>query len=343
MKHFAAILLTLTLTLSPVLAAEGSPAFSDVDSASWYAPYVAACADAGIMEGTGGGRFSPDAPLTLAQCVVLGARTYSALQGQGGALPDIPPDLNDLVRFYDKEGHQVGNWADVTSIGYGNMFVGFAPDFWGRIDRERPLTMMLDISFIDWSSHHMWPTGPLTYPGNYRQVTDTSTEAPIDGYYFEVGEDFDGGLWEALSWALPWLIDEFNVFDAAHPAYWWRDALIYLTQQVDLGSVGAGHPYPDGAAQDPEAMAVYLNTEPAWRQDFAWMLYSVTEPADPLPRSSLVALPDTDDPAALSLYNAEILTGVDEIGAFAGERGLTRAEAAAMIARVLEPGLRAGG
>ena len=42
----------------------------------------------------------------------------------------------------------------------------------------------------------------------------------------------------------------------------------------------------------------------------------------------------------LRLYQAGVLTGVDEAGNFGGERELTRAQAAIMLARVLDPTLR---
>ena len=51
-------------------------------------------------------------------------------------------------------------------------------------------------------------------------------------------------------------------------------------------------------------------------------------------------IPDTDDAAVLALYRAGILNGVDAEGHFAPDKTLTRAEAAAMVARVLEPALR---
>ena len=44
--------------------------------------------------------------------------------------------------------------------------------------------------------------------------------------------------------------------------------------------------------------------------------------------------------AILRLYQAGVLTGVDEAGNFGGERELTRAQAAIMLARVLDPALR---
>lgn len=54
-------------------------------------------------------------------------------------------------------------------------------------------------------------------------------------------------------------------------------------------------------------------------------------------------LPDPgfqEDEMVLGFYNAGILTGTDQYGTFAPDRTLTRAEAAAMVARVVEPELR---
>ena len=56
--------------------------------------------------------------------------------------------------------------------------------------------------------------------------------------------------------------------------------------------------------------------------------------------NSITTLPDEDSQVVLKFYNAGILTGVDALGTFAGERSLTRAEAAAMVSRVARPELR---
>ena len=47
-----------------------------------------------------------------------------------------------------------------------------------------------------------------------------------------------------------------------------------------------------------------------------------------------------DAEAILQLYQAGILTGIDQAGTFHGSGQLTRAQAAMMLARVLEPSLR---
>ncbi|WP_297214470.1 S-layer homology domain-containing protein [uncultured Flavonifractor sp.] len=64
-------------------------------------------------------------------------------------------------------------------------------------------------------------------------------------------------------------------------------------------------------------------------------------PADMLsPINTITALPDTGDETVLRFYNAGILTGVDAWGSFAPDKSLTRAETAALVARVARPELR---
>ena len=78
----------------------------------------------------------------------------------------------------------------------------------------------------------------------------------------------------------------------------------------------------------------------ATRQEFIAMLAAVV-PEDMLtPINQITALPDTADAAVLSFYNAGILTGVDDWGTFAPDKTLTRADTAAMVARVARPELR---
>lgn len=87
-------------------------------------------------------------------------------------------------------------------------------------------------------------------------------------------------------------------------------------------------------------VAVPEPSKNASRQDFISLLSAVT-PAGRLEAiNSISGLPDTADTGVLAFYNAGITTGVDEYGTFAGDRTLTRSEAAAMLARVLEPSLR---
>lgn len=48
-----------------------SRSFTDVDASAWYAPFVLALADAGVVGGTGTGYFAPDSPTTWAQLLTV--------------------------------------------------------------------------------------------------------------------------------------------------------------------------------------------------------------------------------------------------------------------------------
>ena len=90
------------------------------------------------------------------------------------------------------------------------------------------------------------------------------------------------------------------------------------------------------------AQAVATPAYPATRSGFMALLALAADGAeDRLPAiNSITALPDTDNADVLVFYNAGILTGVDDYGTFAGDRTLTRSEAAAMLARLMKSELR---
>lgn len=118
-----------------------------------------------------------------------------------------------------------------------------------------------------------------------------------------------------------------------------------------LGERLNGLPIPQATAGQPwyQQYVDYLKDygitvtqaeSPASRQEFFILLSAVTANQPLAAINSIAALPDTSDQTILGFYNAGILTGVDAYGTFAGDRTLTRSEAATMIARILEPSLR---
>lgn len=76
------------------------------------------------------------------------------------------------------------------------------------------------------------------------------------------------------------------------------------------------------------------------RQGFFELLSAALLPEMLPPINRISTLPDTRDPIILRFYNAGILTGVDRYGTFAGDKPLSRAECAAMTARIVDPSLR---
>ncbi len=103
---------------------------------------------------------------------------------------------------------------------------------------------------------------------------------------------------------------------APGPQAWWRDAWYYAKQNGLEQLLMAGNDY---------------------RRDFAQRMAAVTELP---PINNIAGLPDTGDHEVLELYRAGVLTGNDEHGTFDGSSHLTRAEAAAICARILRPELR---
>lgn len=110
-------------------------------------------------------------------------------------------------------------------------------------------------------------------------------------------------------------------------------------QSIEAGGAGAWYqPYLLYLAQNnittPDA------TQNATRQDLFDLLAAVV-PAEQLGAiNAIESLPDTQDENVLRFYNAGILTGVDGYGTFHPQGTLTRAECAAMLARVVKPELR---
>lgn len=148
-----------------------------------------------------------------------------------------------------------------------------------------------------------------------------------------------------------------RIYDQPIPqgANWYDGHIALLKQQLQetcdffnkstMGLVGVeGMTEADlaGLMMDPrtECPALYKDPlSPATREDFVYLLTRGAALVGDL--NHIDRLPDTRDPVVLNFYNAGIVTGTDPYyGNFDGDRGLSRAEAAAMVARIARPALR---
>ncbi|MCI8971756.1 MAG: S-layer homology domain-containing protein, partial [Oscillibacter sp.] len=128
---------------------------------------------------------------------------------------------------------------------------------------------------------------------------------------------------------------------------WWFPAVFYLGSEGVMGFDGelvyraSNGNNGDDSGYDP---AVRFSKDNATRSLFAWLVDLTARELETVNKA--VTVPDvnpdeTQDAAAiLRLYQAGVLTGVDQAGNFGGDKELTRAQAAIMMARVLEPSLR---
>lgn len=296
-KRFPALLLALSLTLPlPSIAAEEDTDFADVSPDDWFAPYVEVCVEAGLMQGTGEGRFSPTKTLSGYECTTLALRLHNIAQGGDGSFEKAPEGWGYAVLSRTNGTVQEGYLGDETVWDWGRFsalddgHLGFLLDTeekqaWGRSLDYQKVTLALD-------------------------GTDYVGELHLNGYnflYFELADDgnnLEG--YDAIR----------DARRAPTPSAWWRDAWYYAEQN------GLTNLLMEGNNR---------------RWDFAYRMAAVTA----LPAiNEITGLPDTGDPDALELYRAGVLTGSDEYGTFHGELTLTRAEAAAICARILRPDLR---
>lgn len=309
----AALLLPITAH-----AAEGE-AFSDVKTSDWFAPYVQTCLEAGVMEGTGGNLFSPERELSSAECRTLAYRLYDLRRGGDGAILPAPEA-----------------WGYMTLTVDGKTFEGYtdpnpeSPVKWGirghddwRADGSDYPGYSLPAAYLTpewaawaWSVQDAPATMTLNgeeYSGraSYGRIYDTTVQI---SFLPDDGEETAHFLNDAICDGFP------------APGNWWRD-IAYTVESQDLQNMF-----------DASYYYYYSWDGPATRQDFARMLSRSAGDLEILNQVS--QLPDCADEEVLNLYRGGILTGTDPYGTFRGDQTLTRAEAAAMAARVLDPSLR---
>ena len=116
-------------------------------------------------------------------------------------------------------------------------------------------------------------------------------------------------------------------FERYEGGYAW-DGLYYLYTQ----DKGHGFTLPDFHLCGP--------ADPATRQAFFATLAFAVQGLELEEINEADGIPDLRGGNVIHLYRAGILSGVDEYGTFAAERFLTRAEAAAALARIARPELR---
>lgn len=95
MKRFLCVVLAFIITVScvPCRAAEGETSpFPDVPASYWFAPYVAACAEKGVVRGDEHGLFLPLLDLDGQSALVMLMRLHSVLHGGDGQFPAPPAD-----------------------------------------------------------------------------------------------------------------------------------------------------------------------------------------------------------------------------------------------------------
>jgi len=97
-----------------------TPTFTDVSSGDWFAPYVRAVSEVGLMIGDGEGRFDPEGDVTLAEVYAVAARIHAIYTTGSKAAADEYENDADKPWFYGyvkycmDNGIMTGEPGDVT-------------------------------------------------------------------------------------------------------------------------------------------------------------------------------------------------------------------------------------
>ena len=116
-RRLTALLCALTLTLPFARAAEAETGYHDVPGDAWYVEAVQEMTDRGLMQGTGEGNFSPQAPVSRATVITVLWRLEGEPQvpAEVGNFPDVDPN-DEACAWYAP----AAAWAKSANVASGN-------------------------------------------------------------------------------------------------------------------------------------------------------------------------------------------------------------------------------
>ncbi len=302
-RALLALALSASLLLSPALAAE-TATFSDVSAGAWYAPYVEACAQDGLMNGTGNNAFTPDGIMTEAETAALAARIHSLRHGGDGTFEPAPAEWGQLtIRLPDGSAR-----ADYVGPG------GFTPTLQAKGGPELAITLTDDER--TWAAEMNGQAASVDLPNSQSHEGTLRYDAQAGTLSFLTGFGATSNAYIAAAEA---------AMSIPTPQEWSRSAAWYLEENGLRNTQG-----------------FRFSEQPATRLDFALAIAASAGELEEINQVSTA--PDMTDPfywdRIAPLYAAGILNGVDSYGTFNPEGTLTRAECAAMAARIIRPELR---
>lgn len=307
-------------------AEPGAGGFTDVDAADWFAPYVDVCVKAGLMNGVGEGRFDPQGTVTLAQAVTLAARIHNIKNGGDGVLPQAPEDYGTVTLEFENgvrlrfDSAECGTTISPMSLGH----------LVANLSEEK-------MAAIEWLG--AWESARATV---WTVLPEPSGPFPCEAYR-QSGSDPDRDVL-VLYPSPDGTPEEREIVDnlvsqlmKAHrrplPGDWFRDTVYYLEKEKLTG---------------PLALRPSKPAKTATRGDFVEALHATSADLLTPKLNDISDFPDagTEYDAkeladmVLDFYNAGVMTGKDSKGTFDGSGTLTRAEAAAIVARIIDKSLR---
>jgi len=155
--------------------AYSTSSFADVKAGSWYAPYVEWAVKEGITDGTGGGKYSPNATVSREQMATMTLRYFESEQ--------IPYQTENPVTTEPGDLADVSPWAAdaVVKLWQAGVFTGdekgnFNPREQATRAEAAVLFMRNNAVVEAWKNQNQTPVTPTPTPTS--PVTSTPTPSP---------------------------------------------------------------------------------------------------------------------------------------------------------------------
>lgn len=314
--------------------------FTDVAEDHWAYADIQYCYHNKLFAGKSETSFDPNGKLTVAEAVALAGRLCYMTHGGTGALPAVPDLTGVYARFYDENGKELAAFDQEHILAGGNgSYIALSAE---ADDKTLPETCTMEVGLEGFCPIKTSKGTRQTYASSGGHM---SWGLKGTGYVFEDQEA------AAQFWTL-YNLNHPDIDTAASVKEWWYPADFYLRYYNNYSAItdmcfhiSLAHPDENGAYSTDYDPVGDFPKERATRTMFACLINgAVSEELAAINDTS--AVPDVvpgethDAEEILRLYGAGIITGVDDTGRFNGAGELTRAEAAAILARVLKPELR---
>lgn len=259
-----------------------------------------------------------------------------------GEIPALPGFSNPYVRFLAEDGSEIASfaWEDENQpwgTSMGGPYIGVSRT---ENDTSLPETCTMLVGIEGYAPVQSFTGTWCTFLAKDDQSGGLAGFHGLrgTGYMFE---DSDGA---AVFNRWNWKLRPENTYADRCGDLWWYPAAFYLASQTDMTFYDVSRYLfeDDSTLANDYDPAVGFTRDAATRSMFAYLTgLAVDGELEVL--NDISAVPDVDPEttpgaeAILRLYRAGVLTGVDSTGRFDGAGTLTREQAAAILARVLDP------
>lgn len=356
----------------PALAADVPPAkvgpedpkppFTDVAADRWSYGAIRYCWQEGLFAGKTENTFDPAGTMNVDQALTLAARLYSALHGGSGEVPALPDLTKPFARIYDGDGKPIasvslekGLQMEKGDPEFSGAWNGMGEGFYLALSNKTDDPAISSPTCTMEVGYEGYGSGVKTYKG-------TRTFYDFQGGHMSYGLLGTGYTFEKAAGTEYVRIEGCSeVIDHYDKTAWWAPYAFYLTYHTGLRMDGgviyrlrkAGLVTDEEINKDISGITAKFSQYAADRMMFAWLIDFVTKEQELEAVNEVTYIPDvymeyldldtdgtTDASVILRLYRAGIFTGVDSAGSFGGSQSLTREQAAAILARVLDPAQR---